>query len=575
MITLRQHQVESIEQANYAYAKGAKTVCLVLPTGAGKTIVKAAMAKACRDNGDGVVVIFAHRDVLLGQISGALCVMGVYHSFITSKSTMKLVTNANVKQFNGNSFYDEHSKVIVASVDTFFRRDISQLAPLVTMWMLDETHHLTIGSKWHKCVELLPSALGLGVTATPIRGDKKGLGRGVVTSYDEDGLPAKMTNDGVFDEMVNVTSMGELIERGMLSPYRVFTPPSLLDLNGVNTTSGGDFNQKKLAKQTDKSNITGDVIKHYNNIASGKRAICFSVNIEHGNHVAAQFRSAGINAVNLSSKDSPELRDREIERFKRGEIQILVNCDLFGEGFDVPAVEVVIMLRKTLSYSLFKQQFGRMLRILDGKEFGILIDHVGNVEYFMDKFQLANPHDDPEWTLDRQPKAVLTKADPNPLRACPDCHAQYRPTTANKHQCPYCNHVETPAEELNALLAFQEKQGNLVEMNVDFISKLVKERAVVDETPEHMASRLKHAPMPNVAKNSAVKNQRARYNAQAELRPVMKEWLDAACFNESLNMKATQRAFELTFGIPVLKAQVLGAREALELKNKVLAHDGY
>ena len=81
---------------------------------------------------------------------------------------------------------------------------------------------------------------------------------------------------------------------------------------------------------------------------------------------------------------------------------ILVNCDLFGEGFDVPAVECVIMLRKT--ESLPSQQFGRALRVIDGKLFGILIDHVGNVEWMMDKYNLNYPHDDPEWTLDRPTK---------------------------------------------------------------------------------------------------------------------------------------------------------------------------
>ena len=101
--------------------------------------------------------------------------------------------------------------------------------------------------------------------------------------------------------------------------------------------------------------------------ADGRQAICFTVNIAHSEHVAKQFRDAGISAINLSSEDTTAYRTKMINKFRKGEIKVLVNCDLFGEGFDVPAVECVIMLRKTESYSLFKQQFGRALRIFEGK----------------------------------------------------------------------------------------------------------------------------------------------------------------------------------------------------------------
>ncbi|AUR84413.1 helicase superfamily 1/2 ATP-binding domain protein [Vibrio phage 1.055.O._10N.286.55.E9] len=573
MITLRQHQTEAIAQADQLFNTGLRNVCLVLPTGAGKTIVKAEYARRCRDKGE-PCVLFAHRDVLLGQISDALCIMGIRHSFIAANKTVNEITTDNHLKY-GDSFYDPKSTVIVGSVDTFFRRDITYIAPLIKWWMLDETHHLTIDSKWHKCISLLPNARGLGVTATPIRGDKKGLGRGKPFKWNDDGTVAQYTNDGVYDGLVVGTDMGTLIERGMLAPYRIFTPPVLLDITGMNATAGGDFNQKELAKRTDNSNITGDVIKHYNSIARGKQTICFTVNIEHGNHVAAQFRAAGITAVNLSSKDTAAVRKREIDNFKAGRTQVLINCDLFGEGFDVPAVECVIMLRKTLSYSLFKQQFGRCLRVIEGKEFGLLIDHVGNVEYHMRMQNLDYPHDDPEWTLSRQPKASKNKPDPKPARVCPKCFAYYMPTSSAQHECPACSHVETKDEELNALLMFQEKQGELVEMNVDFVNNIVNQRKKVDESPEAMQRRMQHAGAPSIAVNSAVSNQRKRANAQSQLRNSIQKWCEAACFNEQLNQEATARAFEVTFGINVYKAQVLSAREATELRQKIEQHEGY
>ncbi|AHK11764.1 helicase [Shewanella sp. phage 1/44] len=585
MIQLRQHQIEAIAQADALYASGLRNVCLVLPTGAGKTIVKAEYARRGRDRGE-PCILFAHRDVLLGQISDALCIMKIHHSFIAAKGTVNDITTDNLQK-HGNSYYSPTSTVIVASVDTFFRRDVSQIAPIIKWWMLDETHHLTLDSKWHKCVSLLPNARGLGVTATPIRGDKKGLGRGEPCKWEEreviengvgvgyESVPVLFTNDGVFDGIVVGTDMGTLIERGMLAPYRIFTPPKLVDTSGIKVTASGDYNTKDLARETDKQHITGDVIKHYQSIAHGKQTICFTVNIEHGNHVAAQFRAAGILAVNLSSKDSSAVRKREIDKFKRGETQVLINCDLFGEGFDVPAVECVIMLRETLSYSLFKQQFGRCLRVIDGKEFGILIDHVGNVEYHMLHQNLDYPHDDPVWSLERQPKAAKTKPDPKPSRVCPKCFAYYKPTSSAQHECPACSHIETPDEELNSLIMYQEKRGQLVEMNIDFVNNIVIQRKKVDESPESMKNRMQYGGAPQVAINSAVNNQRKRLNAQAQLRSVIQSWCEAACFNEQLNQKATANAFEVTFGINIYKAQVLSEREATELRLKISQHEGY
>lgn len=516
------------------------------------TILMASKAEQ-ETNAGGLTVIFAHRDVLLEQISEALCLFGLNHNFFTSKATQNLITTKNHIKF-GNSFYDERARVIVASVDTFYRRDLSTLAPHVTLWMMDEAHHLLDSSKWHKCIDPLVNAKGLGVTATPIRADKKGLGRHA---------------DGVFDAMTVGATMDKLIKAGSLSPYRVYTPPVKLDVSGVNVTSGGDFNQKKLAQATDKSDITGDAIEHYLKLASGKQAICFTVNIQHGEHVAEQFRKAGVKAINLSSKTKPSERDKYITDFRNGHIDILVNCDLFGEGFDVPAVECCIMLRKTQSYSLFKQQFGRALRALDGKDYGILIDHVGNVEHFMTEFNLQYPHDDPEWTLDRATKRK--RGDSDGLintRVCPTCFARYVPSTHNHHQCPYCNHVETKEEEIDALKKFQAKEGNLVEMQIDMMNQLINKRDQVLVSPEVIKQRMSHAPA--VVRNSAVANHKKRRDAQIILQDLIQKWcVRQYRLNSNVDVKAVQQQFELEFGINILKAQILSERETLQLVERI------
>lgn len=551
-VTLRPHQLDASNDIERLWSEGHQNVCSVLPTGAGKTILMAEMARRELLNG-GLVVIFAHRDVLLGQISDALCLMSLPHSFITSNTTRREICDQHVEKY-GKTFKDDSARIVVCSVDTFYRRDLSVLAPMVTKWFMDETHHLLDSSKWHKCISPLVNARGLGVTATPIRADKKGLGR---------------IADGIFDAMTVGSTMHQLIERGMLSPYRVYTPPSRINLSQVKVTASGDYNQKQLAKATDRSDITGDAVTHYLKLAKNKQAIVFTVTIDHGEHVAEQFRKAGISAVNLSSKTKAKERNDKINAFKRGEIKVLVNCDLFGEGFDVPAVECVIMLRKTESYSLYKQQFGRALRMLEGKEFGILIDHVGNVEHFMYEYGLNYPHEDPPWSLDRPKKKrnKSTELDRLTTRVCPDCFARYVPSTHNKHQCPYCNHVETKEEELDALKKFQAKQGTLVEMNIDFINQLLEERKKVDRSPEEVKRFMANAPA--IARNSAVANHTKRLNAQTVLRDKIQRWCTVRAGMFGLDVQATQNEFEVQFGINILKAQVLSERETNELIEKM------
>lgn len=520
------------------------------------TILKAEMARRELLKG-GMVVIFAHRDVLLEQISKALCLMSLPHTTIVSQTTKRNIGDMHVQEF-GKCYLDDRARIIVASVDKFYRSDLTYLAPLITLWMLDEAHHLLDDSKWHKCIDPLINARGLGVTATPKRADKKGLGREF---------------SGLFDYLVVSATMEDLIAQGMLSPYKVFTPPSRIDLSSVNVTSSGDYNNKKLAQATDNSDITGDAIKEYLRLGNGKQAICFCVNILHSEHVAEQFKKAGIKAVAVSSETPSGERNRLINQFKQGLINVLVNCDLFGEGFDVPAVEVVIMLRKTLSYSLYKQQFGRALRVFNGKEYGILIDHVGNVEYHTGDNNLLYPHEDPEWSLAPPDKKKSRQngelVDKPRSKVCPKCFARYVPTSANNFACTHCGHMMTKQEETDELKKFMGNDVGLVELKIDVIERLLKEREKVDEHPDALAHRMAYAPA--VVRNSAVKNHRNRQNAQTILRDAMQKWCERYWRVTNHDIEIVKLEFQNRFGINILEAQILGAKEAEELTNKVRA----
>lgn len=561
MIDLRQHQIESVQNVDLLHSRNLKNVMLVLPTGAGKTITMAHYAWRCNQRGEGCV-IFAHRDVLLEQISEALCLFNVYHSIYSSKPTVNFISNNNHQKF-GNSYYRESSLIILASVDTFWRRDVATILPYIKLWMMDEGHHMTKGSKWHRCIEKLdeqPTTKGLLVTATPLRADRKGLGRHA---------------SGIADAMYVGANMHTLIERELLCVYKIYVPESLVDVSDVNITSSGDYNREQLAKKTDKSNITGSVINTWKEKAFGKRTIIFTVNIEHSNHVAEQFRAAGVKAVSLSSEDLPSVRKKEIEDFRSGRTTVLVNCDLFSEGFDVPGVEVVIQLRKTMSYAMFKQQFGRMLRILKGKDYGILIDHVGNVPYFMDKYDLEYPHDDPEWSLDDAPKKPKSSKGRTIVTiTCKKCRAFYspEPDTNQKDVCPECQHKHSEDEQIAAVRSFQEKQGKIVEyeLNIELFQKLLAQRKAVDEAPENVRERMKRAGAPPMVYNATFNNHAKRRNAQITLRSYIQRWcVERAKQMPNMPPPIIQREFAITFNVPIIKAMVLSEPEAIKLTEKI------
>jgi len=548
-IVLREHQLNAVTQILSSwFSMCGGNVLSVLPTGAGKTILKAEMARReTTENDNGVVVIFAHRDMLLSQISDALCMFKLKHSFITSVKTRKSITDMHLVKY-GQSFDEPSARIIVCSVDKFRQTDTTYLNDIVTLWMLDEAHHLLVDGKWDACINRFPNARGLGVTATPIRADKKGLGR----DY-----------HGMFDDLVVGATMHELIQKSMLSPYEVYTIPTYIDMSEVNVTGGGDFNNTKLGKATDKASVTGDVMKNYQRIAGGKQGICFAVNIEHSKHLAAAFNAAGVTAISLSSKDDPTYRIKKIDEFKRGLITILCNCDLFAEGLDIPAVEVVIMVRKTLSYSLFKQAFGRMLRMFEGKTHGILIDHVGNVDFMMHKYHLEYPHDDPTWTLsDYKTFQPNDDGKQSKARTCPECYRKYIPEKVSKVVCPSCDHVETVDEQIDALKKLQAIDCDLVPMTVDFIDRLVAERKKNDMPVAQMPIAYTGD---SIARSSAMKNQATRQVAQEEFRGLYDIYCMALWSTGKYDIEACQQQFEIEYGVNMLKAQILSAGETNKL----------
>lgn len=536
---LRPYQAKAKEDIYGAWDQGFVNTLAVLPTGAGKTVLFSEIIKEHQ----GASCAIAHRQELVSQISLALARDKVRHRIIGPKSVVKLCVNLHMLEL-GASYYDPSSTCAVAGVDTLVRRgdELNGWLESVTLCVQDEAHHVLESNKWGTAFKMFPNAKGLGVTATPLRADGKGLGRHV---------------DGLFDTMVEGPGMRDLIEMGFLTEYRVFAPPSDFVRPGaeaIGTT--GDFSHVKLKAAVKKSHIVGDVVTHYQRIAPGKLGVTFTDSVETATEIAAQFNAAGVPAAVVSAKTPDAERIAILRRFKNRELLQLVNVDLFGEGFDLPAIEVVSMARATESYALYVQQFGRALRLLDGKLFALIIDHVGNVE------RHGLPDARREWTLDRREKRGKSKAsDAIPVRACPACTAVYERIY---NACPFCGHIMAPAARTGP----EQVDGSLVELDPSVLQLMRGEIEKVDMHPEAYRHELAKKHTPLVGQLAGVKRHVARQEAQAALRASISWW---AGYQRALNRSDDEsyRRFYFMFGIDVLSAQALKTADALSLAEKI------
>ena len=331
---LRPYQHQVVGEIYRAWEKGAINVLVQMATGSGKTVV---FSKIISEN-LGYSIAIAHRVELVSQISLTLARYGVRHNIVAQKSGIREMVAIHMAEL-GRSYYDQHARCTVAGVDTLLRLDRNTpWFSKISLVVQDEGHHPLRDNKWGTAASLFPKAKGLYPTATPLRADGKGLGRHA---------------DGLMDVLIEGPTMRDLINMGYLTDYRIFAPPSDLDLSTVPLSAGGDFSPPKLRNAVHKSHITGDVVNHYLKIAPGKLGVTFAVDIEAATEIAKEFRAAGVTAEVISSKTPDLLRAAIMGKFRRREILQLVNVDLLGEGVDVPAIEVISMARPTESYALY------------------------------------------------------------------------------------------------------------------------------------------------------------------------------------------------------------------------------
>ena len=181
----------------------------------------------------------------------------------------------------------------------------------------------------------------------------------------------------LFDTIVSGISANELIKKGAISPYLYYAPDLNIDFSQIKKTAG-DFNNQQLGEVMSAKKIYGDVLKYYKKLASGKQGICYCVNVEHSKQVCEMFNENNVLARHIDAHTSEKEREEVLQDFKDGKFKILCNCNLISEGITLPSADVCLLLRPTLSLTLFIQQACRTLTPNTNK-IAIIIDFVNNI----------------------------------------------------------------------------------------------------------------------------------------------------------------------------------------------------
>lgn len=386
MFNLRQYQADDFARINNSLENHHRVV-YVLPTGGGKTTIIAQKVQTFPGN----VLIDAHRRELVDQISSRL---GVEHGIISPHHRPQY-----------------YHRVQVGMVQSIVGRLSNPFFPRPGLIITDEAHH-AVSPSYAKIMQAFPEAQVLGVTATPERLDGKGLGQ-------------------YFDDMVVGPSTADLTAMGYLVPARIFSGRQVIDTAGIKTQMG-DFAKGAVADAADKPRITGDAVEHYARLGKGMPFLANCVNVAHSEHVAEQFRAAGYRVVSVDGTTEDRVRRNAVRDLATGALDGICNCDLFGEGVDIPVLFCMISLRPTQSLALWLQQCGRVLRPADGKDYALILDHAGNYE------RHGLPDEPREWSLGGRAKSKGKKEENKiRVRLCPDCFGVHMPAPV----CPYCGHA--------------------------------------------------------------------------------------------------------------------------------------
>ena len=332
---LRPYQERLVSQIREALGRN-RRVLVQSPTGSGKTVMFTYIAAGLQRKSKRAL-IGSHRQQIDDQNSASLAAWSIPHGRVRAHlPTLPADIHVGMIQ------------TIVNRLDKIGPRDLI---------IIDEAHHSPAG-QWAKVLDYHAFAYLLGFTATPQRLDGKGL-------------------DSQYDELIIGPSTSELIEAGYLADYRAFSSPLRADLSSLKVRAG-EYRAEEVADAMTKHIVLSEVVDHYEEHLRGAPTVAFCATVAHAEAQAAEYRARGWRAEVIEGKSKTEERHRMIEALATGQVHILLSCEVISEGFDVPVIQGIQMLRKTKSLSLYLQQVGRALRPKADGSKAIILDHVNN-----------------------------------------------------------------------------------------------------------------------------------------------------------------------------------------------------
>ena len=323
-----------------------RSVMAQMPTGTGKTyLLTAVIDSFVSNNPMEKVWIVAHRRELVSQIDETV---RKFHSYSASNTSSLL------------------SSVKAMSIQ-WLMRHYDEIEEEPGMIVIDEAHH-ALAKTYKEMWERFPKAKFLGLTATPCRLNGKGF-------------------TDLFDVLVQSWAVPEFISKGRLATYDFVSIKSdgvtqrLID-SLQKRGADGDYQNKEMDMLLNKKPSIERLYRSLEEFGKDRKGIVYAINISHAQKITKLYQEHGVKAIAIDSKTPATERQQDIEAFKKGDIQVLVNVDIFSEGFDCPDVEFVQLARPTLSLAKYLQMVGRGLRIAKGKKNCVIIDNVGLYRVF-------------------------------------------------------------------------------------------------------------------------------------------------------------------------------------------------
>lgn len=322
-----------------------RSVMAQMPTGTGKTyLLTAVIDSFVRANPKAKVWIVAHRRELVSQIDETV---RKFHSYSSATSSLL-------------------SSVKAMSIQ-WLMRHYDEIEEEPGMIVIDEAHH-ALAKTYKEMWERFPKAKFLGLTATPCRLNGKGF-------------------TDLFDVLVQSWGVPEFISKGRLATYDFVSIKSdgvtqrLID-SLQKRGADGDYQNKEMDMLLNKKPSIERLYRSLEEFGKDRKGIVYAINISHAQKITKLYQEHGVKAIAIDSKTPATERQQDIEAFKKGDIQVLVNVDIFSEGFDCPDVEFVQLARPTLSLAKYLQMVGRGLRVAKGKKNCVIIDNVGLYRVF-------------------------------------------------------------------------------------------------------------------------------------------------------------------------------------------------